>query len=224
MKTLIIWGTGAHAGSLLASLKRLPCLPFTEVVCISDLPEMPAHWQGLRVLGNRNVLQTLSLSEYAVFPAVGLPHLRRCLHQHLDALGFQIPSIVDPSAIIEPGVSIGPGCFVRAYCVIGYEAQVAEGVLLNSGAHISHNSQIGAYASLFPGARTLGHSVLETGVLLGANAVVAPGCRVGAWSRVSMASAVLEDMPSHATVRGNPATVLRQYAGPPPAQLLPLRA
>lgn len=222
MKTLIIWGTGAHAGNLWATLQRLPELPFADLLCISDLPEAPARWWGLRVLGNRRVLDGLDPSAYAVFPAVGLPHLRQCMHQYLHERGFEIPTIIDPTAVLEPGVQLGAGCLIRAQCFVGYDAHLAEGVLLNVGAQVSHNSQIGAYASLFPGARVLGHTRLEPGVLLGANAAVAPHCRVGAWSRVSLASAVLEDVPPYATVRGNPATVIRQYDDPPPAQLLPL--
>jgi len=223
MKHLIVWGTGAHAGNVLATLERLAKPEFASVALISDLkvPPVALPWSA-PLLGDRRLLQRLDPQKYAVFPAVGLPQYRKLMMEFLFALGFEIPTLVDRSAILEPGVRMGPGCLIRAQSFVGYQAHLAAGVLLNTGAQISHEAQIGDYASLFSGARVLGRVKLETGVLVGANAAIAPGTQLGAWSRIAMASAVYQDIPAYATVQGNPAIVIKQFTGPPPAVLLPV--
>jgi acetyltransferase EpsM len=221
MKKLIIWGNGSHAGNVLATLERIGQPLFESVALISDQSES-AHvgpWT-LPFLGNRKVLSRLNPQEYMVFPAVGMPPERKAMSEYIQKFGFEIPSLIDPSAIVESGVKIGAGCLIRSQCVLGYGTELEAGVLLNSGAQVSHQSQIGAYSSLFPGSLVLGNCTLETGVLLGAKAVIKPQCRIGCWSKIGIGSVVMADLPAYITAQGNPASIVRQYQGPQPVTLL----
>jgi len=51
---------------------------------------------------------------------------------------------------------------------------------------------------------------IETGASIGAGAVLLPGVRVGAGAIVGAGAVVTKDVPSTATVMGNPARVTKQ--------------
>jgi acetyltransferase-like isoleucine patch superfamily enzyme len=53
--------------------------------------------------------------------------------------------------------------------------------------------------------------IIEAGAYLGFNCTIWPGVRVGRGAYVGEDAVVVEDVPSHAVVYGNPATVTRRY-------------
>jgi acetyltransferase-like isoleucine patch superfamily enzyme len=53
--------------------------------------------------------------------------------------------------------------------------------------------------------------VIEAGAYLGCNSTICPGVRVGEGAFVGEGAVVLEDVPAHSVVYGNPATVTRRY-------------
>jgi acetyltransferase-like isoleucine patch superfamily enzyme len=53
--------------------------------------------------------------------------------------------------------------------------------------------------------------VIEAGAYLGCNSTICPGVRVGEGAFVGEGAVVVEDVPAHSVVYGNPATVTRRY-------------
>ncbi|WP_122645492.1 2,3,4,5-tetrahydropyridine-2,6-dicarboxylate N-acetyltransferase [Enterococcus mediterraneensis] len=124
---------------------------------------------------------------------------------------------------------IEPGAFIRDQAVIGKNAVIMMGAVINIGAVIGEESMIDMGAVL--GARaTVGKKahigagavlagvleppsaspvVIEDDVLVGANAVVLEGVRVGKGAVVAAGSVVTEDVPAGAVVAGSPAKIIK---------------
>ena len=83
--------------------------------------------------------------------------------------------------------------------------------LLGGRATVGRNCHIGAGAVLAgviePASAT--PVVIEDGVLVGANAVVIEGVRVGRWAVVAAGAVVIQDVPENAVVAGCPARVIK---------------
>lgn len=125
---------------------------------------------------------------------------------------------------------IEPGAFIREHAVIKDNAVVMMGAIINIGAVVGEGTMIDMGAVL-GGRATTGKNVhvgagavlagviepananpvvIEDNVLIGANAVILEGVRVGEGAVVAAGSIVTKDVPTGAVVAGVPAKIIKQ--------------
>jgi 2,3,4,5-tetrahydropyridine-2-carboxylate N-succinyltransferase/tetrahydrodipicolinate N-acetyltransferase len=128
-----------------------------------------------------------------------------------------IKARIEPGAVIREQVTIGEGAVIMMGAVINIGAVVGEGSMIDMGAilggraTVGRNCHIGAGAVLAgviepPSAKPV---VVEDNVLIGANAVVLEGVRVGRGAVVAAGAVVIEDVPAETVVAGIPARVIK---------------
>ncbi|MFB5190967.1 2,3,4,5-tetrahydropyridine-2,6-dicarboxylate N-acetyltransferase [Alicyclobacillus fastidiosus] len=134
----------------------------------------------------------------------------------LDTKGIQ--ARIEPGAIIRDKVSIGDNAVIMMGAVINIGAEIGSGTMIDMGAilggraTVGNNCHIGAGAVLAgviepPSAKPV---VIEDDVLVGANAVILEGVRVGKGSVVAAGAIVIEDVAPGTVVAGVPARVIKQ--------------
>lgn len=125
---------------------------------------------------------------------------------------------------------IEPGAFIREHAVIEDGAVIMMGATINIGAVVGEGTMVDMNATL-GGRATTGKNVhvgagsvlagvieppsaspviIEDDVLIGANAVILEGVRVGKGAIVAAGAIVTEDVPEGAVVAGTPARVIKQ--------------
>ena len=134
----------------------------------------------------------------------------------LDTKG--INARIEPGAIIRDHVTIGAqavimmGAIINIGAVIGAETMIDMGAVLGGRATVGARCHIGAGAVLAgviePASAT--PVIVEDDVLIGANAVIVEGVRIGRNSVVAAGAIVLEDVPENVVVGGVPARILKQ--------------
>ncbi|HQV37359.1 MAG: acetyltransferase [Flavobacteriales bacterium] len=138
--------------------------------------------------------------------AVGSPALRRDLFERFKKAGHDPATLVSHSAQVSTLTnSLGSGLNIMALAVIGPNTQLANGVLVNSGAHIHHDAWIGEFTEISPRVSILGGVRIGSMARIGASATILPGMRIGDGAIVGAGAVVDRDVPPETLVVGIPA-------------------
>ena len=108
-------------------------------------------------------------------------------------------------------VWLGSGAVINIGAVIGEGTMIDMGAVLGGRAIVGNRCHIGAGTVLAgvvePASAT--PVVIEDDVMIGANAVVIEGVRVGRGAVVGAGAIVIKDVPAGAVVVGNPARIIK---------------
>ena len=107
---------------------------------------------------------------------------------------------IEPGAILNVGATVGEGTLIDMGAVLGGRASVGKRSHIGAGAVLAG---VVEPASATP-------VVVEDDVLIGANAVVIEGVRIGEGSVVAAGSVVIEDVAPGMVVAGVPARVVKK--------------
>ena len=129
----------------------------------------------------------------------------------------EIPARIEPGALIRENVTIGKSAVIMMGAVINIGAVIGEGTMIDMGAVLGGRATVGKNCHVGAGAVLAGviepasarPVIVEDGVLIGANAVVIEGVRVGRGAVVAAGAVVIEDVPAGMVVAGCPARVVK---------------
>ncbi|MFQ6070037.1 MAG: 2,3,4,5-tetrahydropyridine-2,6-dicarboxylate N-acetyltransferase [Candidatus Aminicenantales bacterium] len=132
----------------------------------------------------------------------------------------KVDARVEPGALIREGARIDKGCVVMMGAVINIGAEIGARTMVDMNAVVGARALIGRECHIGAGAVIAGvleppsekRVIIEDRVLVGANAVVLEGVKVGQRSVVAAGAVVLEDVKPGVVVAGVPAKVIGKAA------------
>lgn len=133
-------------------------------------------------------------------------------------------NMIDVDARIEPGsfirdkVRIEKNAVIMMGAVINIGAEIGEGTMVDMNAVVGARGKLGKRVHLGAGAVVAGvleppskePCVIEDDVLIGANAVILEGVRIGTGSVVAAGAIVTQDVPANVVVAGSPARIIKE--------------
>ena len=141
-----------------------------------------------------------------------------CRESRVPLLDFKdLDARIEPGALIRRGAQIGRGAVILMGAVINIGAVVGAGTMVDMNAVLGGRATVGKNCHIGAGAVLAGvleppsaqPVVIEDDVLIGANAVVLEGVRVGRGAVVAAGAVVTEDVPPEAVVAGSPARFIK---------------
>ena len=134
----------------------------------------------------------------------------------LDMKGIQ--ARIEPGAIIREKVEIGEGAVIMMGAILNIGAVVGKGTMIDMGTVLGGRAMVGDRCHIGAGTVLAGvvepasatPVVVEDDVVIGANAVVIEGVRIGAGAVVAAGAVVIDDVPPGAVVAGSPARIVKQ--------------
>ena len=205
-RRILILGAGGHASVLHDVLFSLGSPPYGVIDRKLNAGDL---WEELPVLGDDDLLSTLSPEEFFLGNGLGAsPDCapRNALYARFRREGFPFPSLVHPSAVVARNVVLEAGCQIMAGSVLQSAVEVGENSVVNTRASIDHHCRIGFGVFISPGAILCGGVVVENEVFVGAGAILLPGVHVGEKAVIGAGAVVLHDIPENSTAFGNPAS------------------
>ena len=128
-----------------------------------------------------------------------------------------IPARIEPGAIIREQVEIGKNAVIMMGAVINIGAVIGDGSMIDMGAILGGRATVGKNCHIGAGAVLAGviepasatPVIVEDNVMVGANAVVIEGCRIGHDAVVAAGAIVVSDVAPNTVVAGCPAKVIK---------------
>jgi len=135
---------------------------------------------------------------------------RVSLQAKLELAGWQIASIIDPTAIVSSGASIGAGTVIMQGAVVNIGAEIATSCIVNTKASVDHDCTLGPGVHISPGVTLCGGVTIDERCWIGAGATLIQNIRIGCDTKVGAGAVVISDVPAHTTCAGNPARVFKK--------------
>ena len=210
MTKLVVVGGGGHAKVVLSILGKLSDFEVMGYVDPNDMGTV----LGAEYLGTDDVLQLLFEEQDVKAAALGIGHpggsgVRRSAVEKLKIIGYSLPPMISPDAIVNVDVAVGEGTVVMDRAVVNCGSVIGECSIVNTGAIVEHDCRIGAFAHVAPGATVCGGVTVGDDSLVGSGAVIIPGRKVSASCIIGAGATVTGDCAAGGVYAGIPARRLR---------------
>lgn len=203
MDDIILIGAGGHAKSVIDSIEKCNqyhILGFTDIACVDE-------YRGYPYLGNDNILESyFKIGIKYAFISMGflgeISNKRNLLYKKVKNLGYKLPIIIDPSAVVASDAEIGEGTFIGKGCIVNSAVRVGKMCIINTGAIVEHDNQIGNYSHISVNTTLCGNVTVGENTFIGANATIIQGKKIDSGSIVGAGSIVLRDTSQNEKVYG----------------------
>ena len=200
---IVVYGGGGHGKSVIDLVRVLG--QYHVVGVIDDGLKKGTDVMGVPVLGGGDQLPHLAKEgvRLAINAVGGIGDItsRIQVFQRLLEAGFGFPTIIHPTAFVEPTARLSQGVQVFPHAYIGSDTEVGFGTIINTAAIVSHDCRLGAYVNVAPGALLAGAVTLDEGVLIGMGTTLNLNVTVGSKARIGNSAVIKEDVPSGKMVR-----------------------
>jgi sugar O-acyltransferase (sialic acid O-acetyltransferase NeuD family) len=200
-------GFGREVFSIIAALESPGSVPhptgfIDDAPSAADLENVDAL--GSRVLGCVDDLIGRAEPFNAVL-AIGSMSARETIAGLLVHSPVTFPVLVHPDTTVGRGVRLSEGVVVAAGSRLSTNIEVGRHVHIDQNAVVGHDCNLGAFSRLNPQSCVSGAVTIGRSVLIGANATVLQGLRVGDQAVVGAGSCVVKNVPADTVVKGVPA-------------------
>jgi len=192
---IVIIGGGGHAGSVITAIGGA-----AKVDSIVDhhFPEGSMR-HGCVVTQHPD-----HIGERRCFVAIGDANIR----EHWSRKDFKFINIAHgSSSVYHPPDTIGT--FFGANSYVGPNTKVGKFCIINTGAILEHDSELGDFSHLCPGVITGGRVKIGHHTTIGLGAMIRDGVTIGNHCVIGMGAVVTKDVPDFTTAWGNPARHVR---------------
>lgn len=170
MEDLVLVGYGGHAKSV------ADCIECQGKYRIIGYTDNVARDSEYLYLGSDEVLEQY-YNDGIKNAAVGVGfirenNIRERLFQVLKKIGYRLPIIIDPSAVVSESAKIEEGSFVGKMAVVNAEARIGKMAIINSKALVEHECVIGDYSHIAVTAVLCGQAKIGKASFIGANSTI----------------------------------------------------
>ncbi|KRD62186.1 MULTISPECIES: acetyltransferase [unclassified Ensifer] len=202
---MLIVGAGGHAKVVIEIARARGFEP----ACCTDANPTPRTVLSVPVIGGDEQLEAIFASGIRLaVVALGDNALRVRLSRQLLDMGYALPALVSPGALVSGSASVGRSSVVMSGAVINAETIIGDFAIINTNASVDHDCSVGHGAHIAPAAAVTGAVRIGECAFIGAGAILLPNISVGSSAIIGAGAVVNRDVPTGAKFVGIPARPL----------------
>ena len=210
-KKIVLLGNGGHCRSVMDSIVSLGVYDEVGIVeknCMNDSDKNPL------LIGVDDDLPRLFIDGWTdaviTVGSIGKTLIREKLYIKLKEIGFHLPIIVDPSAIVSTRAKIEEGVYIGKRAVVNAGAVIEKCSIINTGSIVEHDCFIGQFAHVSPGATICGEVSVGDYSHIGAGTSVRQQIKIGERTLIGAGSVVVRNIPNGVVAYGNPCKIQKK--------------
>jgi len=202
MQELLLIGAGGHCKSCIDVIEKEG--EFLIKGIIAQKEEVGNSILGYKIIGTDDDLPSLRKYYEIAFITIGqikTVTIRIKIYTLLKNLGFQIPTIRSPYAIISDHSEIGEGTIIHHNAIISADVKIGVNCIINSGVLIEHDCSVGDHSHLATRSILNGNVKVGDQTFIGSNAVIRNGISIGNQCIISMGFSLKHSIPDHSITK-----------------------
>ena len=206
-KNLILIGAGGHARSCIDVIEQEG--RFKIIGLVGSESELGLQVSGYEVIAvDKDISTLIGKAQFALVALgqISSPNARMSLYQIALKAGFELASIVSPSAYVSPSAQIGRGTIVMHGAIVNYGVKVGNNCIINSRALLEHDSIVSDNCHISTGAILNGGVLVDEGCFIGSGTIIKEGVSIGEHSIVGMGSLLRASLSANSRFLGQSLT------------------
>jgi len=194
-KKVILFGAGGHARSCIDVIEQEGT--FHIVGLVGKGSEVGNEVNGYRVVADEANMPDLKNEANFALVAVGQilsPELRIKLKDQIIRAGFELATVIAPTAYISPSAVIGAGTIVMHGAILNSGVQVGQNCIINSKALLEHDVSVKDNVHISTGAILNGKVSIDEGCFVGSGAVLKEGIIIGQRTVIGMGTILRKNL------------------------------
>ncbi len=195
--TILLYGGGGHGKTLIDLTGELDNYQMGGVVD-ENIPA-GSRILGLPVFGTGDLLPELYKAGFRQAAngvgGIGNVSARLQVFEKLAKAGFSFPTLIHPTAWVEPSSEIAAGVQILPLSYVGTDSTIGFGSLLNAHVIVSHDCHIGECVNLSPGATLAGGVKIHDHAQIGMGVTINLNLTIGAEARIGNGATIKADVP-----------------------------
>lgn len=208
MKPLIIIGSGGHAKVCIDACEQGN--EYSIIGLIDDFKEVNEEVYNYKILGKISDVQLLNETiECEFFIAIGDNYQREKIFFSLRDLHLKWANIIHPASLVSEYAQITYGVIIMPAVIVNAGSKINPFCILNTGAQLDHDCEMGEVSSLAPGVITGGNVKIGAGTAIGMGSIIRNNIKIGDNTVIGCGSLVLDDIKDNKLAFGSPCREIR---------------
>lgn len=204
MEKIVLVGAGGHCKSVLDSLIELKVY---DIVGITDVKK-DFDVMGVKVIGSDDILESLFLSgvknAFISLGSIGDTSIRKKIYRNLKSIGFNLPKIIDKTAIVSKYSKIEEGVFIGKGAIVNSNSYIGKNSIINSGSIVEHDCTVGDFVHIAPGVTMSGGVSIGKDTHIGTGTTIIQGISIGENTIIGAGAVIVKNAESNSKFYGNP--------------------
>ena len=190
MKSIYIYGASGH-GLVVSDIAKV--CGYDDIILIDDGENEYLTFEDIK-----------KMNDIPISFGIGSNVIRAKLFKKVEDYGFEIVSLIHPTAIISSSVSIGKGTVIMPNVVVNAKTEINDGVILNTSCLIEHECKIDDFVHISPNVALAGDVKVGKSSHIGIGSCVIQGICIGCNCLIGAGSVVVNNYFDNVKAYGNP--------------------